>query len=85
MTHRVAGSVEGFIDLSDRGRYHYQLSAPIPPRHADGIWCVSLQDMVMEKMTGLAPYFATSPQSFFRPDRDAPRRSPRSTPPSISG
>ncbi len=66
---RVAGSVEAFIDLGDKGRYHYKVSAPIPPEQMCGIWKISLQDVSVEKMSGIAPYFSTSRQSFFRPDQ----------------
>jgi hypothetical protein len=66
----VAGTMEAFVDLGDTGRYTYKLSTAIPPRHRDGIWSISLQDVSMTKLTGLLPYFATSQQAFFRPDRN---------------
>jgi hypothetical protein len=66
----VAGTMEAFVDLGDTGRYTYKLSANIPPEHRTGIWRVSLQDVALSKMTGLAPYFSTSKRAFFRPDRE---------------
>ena len=65
----VAGTMEAFVDLGDTGRYTYKLSAKIPPPHMNGIWRVSLQDVSLTKMSGLAPYFSTSERAFFRPDR----------------
>jgi hypothetical protein len=66
---QVAGSVESFIDLGDRGRFFHKVSADIPPRHAHGAWSISLEGVTIEKLSGLTPYFSTSTQSFFRPDR----------------
>lgn len=65
----VAGTMEAFVDLGDTGRYTYKLSAKIPAQHASGVWRLSLQDVALAKMTGLAPYFSTSERAFFRPDR----------------
>jgi hypothetical protein len=33
----VAGSSEAFIDLGDKGRYFYKVTAPIPLRHLKGL------------------------------------------------
>jgi hypothetical protein len=65
----VAGAMEAFVDLGDTGRYTYKLSAKIPPQQMNGLWSISLQDVSMTKLSGLAPYFSTSKQAFFRPDR----------------
>jgi hypothetical protein len=65
----VAGSVESFIDLGDRGRYFHKLSSEVPSRLAAGVWSISLEGVTLETMSGLTPYFSTSPQSFFRPDQ----------------
>jgi hypothetical protein len=64
-----AATLEAFVDLGDKGRYEYHLTADIPPKHRDGIWSLSLQDVSMTKLPGLSPYFATSATGFFRPDR----------------
>jgi hypothetical protein len=64
-----AATLEAFVDLGDPGRYVYKLSADIPPRHRDGLWSLSLQDVALTRLSGLSPYFATSPAAFFRPDR----------------
>lgn len=66
----VAGITEAFVDLGDTGRYTYKLTAMIPPQHRQGIWSISLQDVSMTKVTGLAPYFSTSKRAFFQPDRN---------------
>lgn len=65
----VAGSTEAFIDLGDKGRYFYKTTATVLPRHRSGIWKISLQDVSLSKLTGLAPFFSTSRQSFFEPDK----------------
>jgi hypothetical protein len=65
----VAGTMEAFVDLGDTGRYTYRLSAKISRPHMSGIWRVSLQDVSLAKINGLAPYFSTSERAFFRPDR----------------
>ena len=57
------------MDLADKGRYEYKLSAPVPAAQRDGLWSLALQDVSLSEAKGLAPYFATSPQAFFRPDR----------------
>ncbi len=62
----VAGTMEAFVDLGDTNRYTYRLTVPIPPKHREGIWRVSLQDVALTKLTGLAPYFSTSARSFFQ-------------------
>jgi hypothetical protein len=67
----VAGSSEAFIDLGDKGRYFYKVVAKIPPHQMNRLWRVSLQEVSLVKMTGLSPYFSTSPQAFFQPDRSA--------------
>jgi hypothetical protein len=64
----VAGTMEGFIDLGDTGRYSYKLAARIPPEHRAGIWKISLQDVSLAKLTGLKPYFSTSYGAFFEPE-----------------
>ncbi|MBI5385161.1 MAG: hypothetical protein HZA90_10795 [Verrucomicrobia bacterium] len=67
-----AATLEAFVDLGDPGRYAYKLSAEIPARHRDGIWSLSLQDVSLKKLSGLAPYFSTSRHAFFRPDGKQP-------------
>jgi hypothetical protein len=69
---RPAGVVEAFVDLGDTGRYGYILSAPIPPAHARGLWSLKLQDVSVVSVQGLAPYFATRPEAFFRPEAPQP-------------
>jgi hypothetical protein len=64
-----AGAVEAFVDLGDKGRYEYKLTADIPPHQAGGTWSLSLQDVAVARLAGLAPYFSTSPQAFFQPDK----------------
>lgn len=63
-----AGLLEAFVDLGDAGRYVYSLTAPIPPEHGRGLWSLKLQDLSILNVQGLAPYFATQPAAFFRPD-----------------
>jgi hypothetical protein len=65
-----AATLEAFIDLGDKGRYEYKLTAEIPPRHRDGLWSIALQDVSLTKLGGFAAYFATSQAAFFRPDRE---------------
>ena len=62
----VAGTMEAFVDLGDTNRYAYKLSAPVPSKHREGIWRLSLQDVSLTKLSGLSPYFSTSERSFFR-------------------
>jgi rhamnogalacturonyl hydrolase YesR len=66
---KVAGSMEAFIDLGDKGRYQYKAFAKIPAPHSTRLWKISLQDVSASKITGVTPYFSTSEQSFFQPDR----------------
>jgi len=66
---QVAGSVEAFIDLGDKGRYFYKVAVEVPPSDAQGVWSVVLEGVTLETARGLTPYYATSPASFFRPDR----------------
>ena len=68
----VAGSMEAFIDLGDKGRYPYKARAVIPFQHRNGLWKVSLQDVSLVRLTGLAPYFSTSARAFFQPDKPLP-------------
>ena len=66
---RAVATLARFVDLADKGRYEYKLSAPVPAVQRDGLWSLALQDVSLSEAKGLAPYFATSPQAFFRPDR----------------
>jgi hypothetical protein len=66
---QAAGILEAFVDLGDQGQHVYKLAANIPPRFAEGLWSLSLQDVAISKLTGLAPYFSTSRAAFFQPDR----------------
>ncbi len=54
-----------FIDLGDKGRYKYNVSAPVGSGNAEGVWSISLQEVVVERIEGLEPYFSTSRESFF--------------------
>ncbi len=69
---KVAGSVEAFIDLGDKGRYQYKASAKISAQQSKRLWKLSLQDVSVTKMTGVTGYFSTSEKSFFQPDRLTP-------------
>jgi hypothetical protein len=66
---RAVATLAQFVDLGDKGCYEYKLSAPVPEGQREGLWSLVLQDVALAAADGLAPYFATSPQSFFRPDR----------------
>ena len=66
----LAASVDEFIDLGDRGRYRYALSARIPPEHANGLWRLSLLDVSVTRLSGLRSCFATAPSAWFAPDGD---------------
>ena len=66
---RAVATLAKFVDLDDKGRYEYKLSAPVPEGQRGALWSLTLQDVALGAADGLAPYFATSPQSFFRPDR----------------
>ena len=57
---------KAFIDLGDKAQYKYHVSADIPPRHREGLWRVFLQEVSVEDMKGLSPFFGTSKGSFFR-------------------
>jgi hypothetical protein len=63
-----AAVLERFVDLDDENRYSYKLAADIPAEHRAGLWSLELQDVAVVRLTGLVPYFATSPKAFFRPD-----------------
>ena len=65
----IVGATEAFVDLGDNGRYTYKLTATVPAGHRNGIWRLSLQDIALDKLSGLAPFFSTSAAAFFRPDR----------------
>jgi hypothetical protein len=65
----VAGSMESFIDLGDKGHYQYKLSAKIPRETMNRLWRISLQEVSATRISGVTPYFSTSAQSFFQPDR----------------
>ena len=56
-----------FIDLGDKARYTYKVSAAVSTRHRNGLWRISLQEVSVSKMSGVAPYFSTSGASFFQP------------------
>ena len=66
---RAAATLARFVDLGDKGRYEYTLSAPVPPAERTGLWSLVLQDVALSAASGLSPYFATSPDSFFQPGR----------------
>lgn len=68
-TGQPAAVLERFIDLGDANPYTYKLSARVPARHQAGLWSLVLQDVSVVRLTGLLPYFATSSNAFFRPDR----------------
>jgi hypothetical protein len=67
---KVAGRMEAFIDLGDKGRYHYSASAKIPAEHMSRLWRISLQDVSAYQISGVTPYFSTSAQGFFQPDKN---------------
>ena len=64
---RAVATLARFVDLGDKGRFEYKLSAPVPPSQRNGLWSLTLQDVSLTEAQGLPPYFATSAQSFFSP------------------
>ena len=66
----VAGSMEAFIDLGDKGRYQYKAAAKIPADQMSRLWKISLQEVSASQISGVTPYFSTSQQGFFQPDKN---------------
>jgi hypothetical protein len=62
---REVATLARFVDLGDKARYEYKLSAPVPQSQRGGLWSLTLQDVALKEAKGLSPYFATTPQSFF--------------------
>jgi hypothetical protein len=61
----VAGATEAFIDLGDKSRYSYKVTAPIAENQRGKLWSLSLLDARVTKISGIKPWFSTSPLSYF--------------------
>lgn len=66
---RVAATTENFVDLGDKNKYFYKLTAKVLAEHAGKLWQLRLEEVDVVKLTGLHPYFSTTKENYFRPER----------------
>ena len=66
---KVAANTENFIDLGDKKKYYYKISAKVPPEYAGKLWQLRLEEADVVKITGLLPYFSATRDNYFQPEK----------------